>query len=210
MLYFSINLYSLSLHLSINYLVYSPRTKQNTKNRPHLDQRPKPQLQVPQRNIKQPRRHKRELEPNIARPLRDWPDEPHLVDRRHDERAREQARAERGEPRRQAAPVVPEAEVVRREVAPPDEQVLGEDDGAEGARPVADEAEEVGERVVELVRADDGDGYEAGLEGSMRVSKKLVCCEERKTYMAVARIENMYLGMTASGGMKTWKLRLKE
>ena len=29
-------------------------------------------------------------------------------------------------------------------------------------------------------------------------------------YTAVARIENMYRGITARGGMKTWKLRLKE
>ena len=39
--------------------------------------------------------------------------------------------------------------------------MLGEDDAPEGARPVADEREEVGEGVVELVCADDRDGDEA-------------------------------------------------
>ena len=39
--------------------------------------------------------------------------------------------------------------------------MLNEDDGAESARPVADEPEEVRERVVELVRPYDGYGDKA-------------------------------------------------
>lgn len=89
------------------------------------------------------------------------PDEPHLVHRRHDERARERARPERGEPRGEAARVLPVAKVVGCEGAAAEEEVLEEDDGAEGACPVGDEPEEVRERVVELVCADDRDRDQA-------------------------------------------------
>lgn len=53
--------------------------------------------------------------------MRNRPNEPHLVHARHDERTREQARTQRGEASGQAAVVVPEAEVVFREVAAADE-----------------------------------------------------------------------------------------
>ena len=110
---------------------------------------------MPQRHIKQPRSEERELKPDVPRPPRDRPDEPHLVHARHDERAGEQTRAERREARRQAAVVVPEAEVVRGEGPTPYEEVLDEDDRAERARPVPDQTEEVAQRVIELVLADD-------------------------------------------------------
>lgn len=97
------------------------------------------------------------------------PDEPHLVHRRHNERARERTRAERGEPRGEAARVLPVAQGVGREGAAAEEEVLEEDDGAEGARPVGDEPEEVRERVVELVRADDRDWDQSARQVSIDV-----------------------------------------
>ena len=124
-------------------------------------ERPEPQLEIAQRDVADARERERELEADVARVPRDGPDEPHLVHRRHDERARERARAERREPRRERARVRPETQVVRVEAPPPDDEVLGEDHRAEGARPVRNEPEEVRERVVKLVGADDGNRNEA-------------------------------------------------
>lgn len=98
--------------------------------------------------------------------LRKRPDEPHLVHRWHDERARERTRPERGEPRRQPARVLPVAQVVGREGAAAEVEVLEEDDRAERARPVRDESEEVRESVVELVCADDRDRDQAAKDAT--------------------------------------------
>lgn len=133
----------------------------HTRLQKKLHQRPVPQLEEPQRRIAQRGDEKRNLEPDVARVRRDGADEPDLVHARHDEAARERARAERGEARGQRARRVPVAQVVRRAVAAPDEEVLDEEHGAERGRPVADEPEEVGERVVEARRADDREGYNA-------------------------------------------------
>lgn len=122
--------------------------------------------------------------------LRKRPDEPHLVHRRHDERARERTRAQRGEPRGEAARVLPVAEGVGREGAAAEEEVLEEDDGAEGACPVGDEPEEVRERVVELVCADDRDRDQAA-GVSACVLEKGEGERGEWTHMAVARRENM-------------------
>lgn len=128
---------------------------------PPSHQWPEPQLQVPQRDIEQHRARERELEPDVACLLRDRADEPHLIHRRHDKRAREQARAERGQPGRQATVVVPEAIIVCTEIGVANDEMLAEHYAPESARPVADKREEVGEGVVELVRANDRDGDEA-------------------------------------------------
>ncbi len=70
-----------------------------------------------------------------------------------------------------------------------DDEVLGEDDAPEGARPVADEREEVGEGVVELVRADDRDGDDASRWDGQRMNGRGSAVGD--TYRAVARSENM-------------------
>ena len=66
--------------------------------------------------------------------------------------------------------VVPVFHVVSRPGVPPEHKVLDEDnDGPDGA-PVADRAEDVDERRVEVRRADDRDGDQAGAE--TRVSRQ--------------------------------------
>ena len=63
--------------------------------------------------------------------------------------------------------------------------VLGEDDGDKTGAPVADEAEEVGEGVVELGLADDCERDDAAWLGQDASEGDF----EMRAYMAVARIE---------------------
>lgn len=151
---------------------------------PPSNQLSKPQLQHPEGDIAQRRRDERELEADIARRARDRADKPHLVHRRHDQADREHARADGGEPEREAAGVVPAAEVVRRKRAAADREVLRDHDRAERARPVADQPEEVAQRVVELVLADDRERDDAA-RGQMGAWKR----REGGAYMAVASTE---------------------
>ena len=152
-------------HVPFDIAAYSAGSQASVANpRRGLHERPEAELQEPEGNVEYAGGSKRQLEADVTRTRRDWAHEPHLVDARYDQCARQGACAQRRKTGGQRAGVRPRSQVIRREFSPAHNEVLGENDRTEGGCPISDEAKEVGECVVELVCADDRDRDETAVQ----------------------------------------------
>ena len=121
-------------------------------------------LQPAQWGVQYQVQDERDLKPEVSSDLRDGAGEPNLAYARNNKSKGEQARSQSRAAKRQPARYIPYFWVVVCKLVLAKVGVLDDEDGDECRTPISDEAQEVGDRGVEAVRAYDGDWENPTLE----------------------------------------------